>query len=251
MRYFIEVAYLGEGYAGFQVQENARTIQGELEKALQVLFRADFQLTGSSRTDAGVHARQNFFHFDSERPVSEKYVYNLNAILPHGITVTAIRPMPGDAHARFDAIGRNYKYYIYGSKNPFHYGRAWFYPFPVNLDKLNEAAAVFLGKHNFTSFSKRNTQVKTMLCDLSESRWQIQDDKLVFTVQGNRFLRGMVRGLVATMLQAGRQKITVEEVVRILAARDCSQADFSAPPHGLYLEKVIFPEGYFGESMSQ
>ncbi len=245
MRYFIEVAYSGENFAGFQVQDNAHTIQGELEKALHVLFRTSFQLTGSSRTDAGVHARQNYFHFDTDIAVPAKYVYNLNAILPHSISVTSIRPMEPTAHCRFDAIGRLYKYHIYKTKNPFHHGRAWFYPYPVSLDVLNKAAALFTGRHDFTSFSKRNTQVKTMFCDIAFSGWEQEDDRMVYTVRGNRFLRGMVRGLVATMLQAGRGKISVQEVLHILESRDCSKADFSAPAHGLFLEQVIFPERYF------
>jgi tRNA pseudouridine38-40 synthase len=250
MRYFIEVAYHGSGYAGFQMQENAVTIQYELEKALKVLTRQSFTLTGSSRTDAGVHARQNYFHFDTDIEITKKQAYNLNAILPKGVSVQSLQVLPENAHCRFDAIGRLYKFYIYRVKNPFYHDRAWFYPYPLDVEVLNNVAGLLLGTHDFTSFSKRNTQVKTMNCTLAQSEWAFDGDILVYTVQGNRFLRGMVRGLVATMLRAGRGVATVQEFAQILAARDCSKADFSAPGHGLFLEKVIFPDGYFSEKLN-
>jgi tRNA pseudouridine38-40 synthase len=247
MRYFLELAYHGKDFAGFQVQLNARTVQEEVEKALAVFCKMPISLTGSSRTDAGVHARQNFFHFDTELELGPKQLYNLNAILPKSIAALSLRKMPDEAHSRFDAAGRLYKYYLYASKSPFHNDRAWFYPYPLNLHLLNEVASSLIGKHDFTSFSKRNTQVKTMDCTISRSYWAYEGNLLVYTVQGNRFLRGMVRGLVATMLRAGRGVLTKEGFAQILAAHDCSKADFSAPAHGLFLEQVIFPEGYFGE----
>jgi tRNA pseudouridine38-40 synthase len=245
MRYFLEVCYHGRHYAGFQVQHNAPTIQYELEKALQTLCKVPFMLTGSSRTDAGVHARQNFFHFDSDLQLGNKQLYSLNAILPPDISILSLRQMPTDAHCRFDAIGRLYRYYIYSSKNPFYNDRAWYYPYPVNTDTLNNVAGLLHGKHDFTSFSKRNTQVKTMICTLEQSNWAREGDMLTYTVQANRFLRGMVRGLVATMLRAGRGALSVDGFAEILEAKDCSKADFSAPAHGLFLERVIYPDGYF------
>jgi tRNA pseudouridine38-40 synthase len=245
MRYFIEVSYHGSRYAGFQVQHNALTIQEEVENALFVLSKTPIGLTGSSRTDAGVHARQNFFHFDTTLEFGSKQVYSLNAILPKDIAVLSIRKMPDDAHCRFDATARLYKYYLYTNKSPFYNDRAWYYPYPIDLTTLNKVAGLLLGRHDFTSFSKRNTQVKTMLCDLSISEWVKEGDLLVYTVKGNRFLRGMVRGLVATMLQAGRGKITEDGFAQIINARDCTKADFSAPAHGLFLEKVVFPDAFF------
>ncbi len=248
MRYFLELAYHGSEFAGFQIQLNAPTVQEEVEKALEVLCKIPIPLTGSSRTDAGVHAKQNFFHFDTELELEPKQLYNLNAILPKSIAALSLRKMPDDAHSRFGASGRLYKYYLCAAKSPFYNDRAWFYPYPLNLDVLNEVAAMLLGKHNFTSFSKRNTKVKTMDCTLSLSNWAYEGNLLVYTVQGNRFLRGMVRGLVATMLRAGRGVLAVNGFAQILAARDGSKADFSAPAHGLFLEQVLFPEGYFGNS---
>ncbi len=246
MRYFLEVEYHGKEFAGFQVQQNAITVQEEVEKALAVFCKAHISLTGSSRTDAGVHARQNFFHFDTELELGPGQLYNLNAILPKSIAAKSLRRMPDAAHCRFDASGRLYKYYLYHAKNPFYNDRAWFYPYPLQLARLNEVAALLTGKHDFTSFSKRNTQVKTMDCTLVKSEWSVEGALLIYTVQGNRFLRGMVRGLVATMLRAGRGVLTIEGFAEILAARNCEKADFSAPAQGLFLEQVIFPEGYFG-----
>jgi tRNA pseudouridine38-40 synthase len=245
MRYFLEVAYHGKNYAGFQVQHNAPTIQQQIEAALQTICKVAIPLTGSSRTDAGVHARQNYFHFDTELALGDKQVYSLNAILPQDIAVLSLRQMPPDAHCRFDAQSRVYKYYLYQSKNPFLNDRAWYYPYPLNLDALNNVAGLLLGRHDFTSFSKRNTQVKTMYCTLLQSRWEHEGDLWIYTVEGNRFLRGMVRGLVATMLQVGRGRITGEDFGQIIEAKDCTKADFSAPAHGLALERVVFGEQGF------
>lgn len=240
-RYFLEVAYKGTNYAGFQVQENAVTIQGEVEKAMEIFFRKKIELTGSSRTDAGVHARQNFFHADFEMAIKEKDpVYHLNAILPGDIVIKNIQEMPAEAHCRFDAKSREYNYYIYQNKNPFISETAWHYPFPLKMELLQQAAATVQAYTDFTSFSKRNTQVKTFLCDIQKSEWRAENDLLVYNVKANRFLRGMVRGLVATMVQVGRQKITIEGLKDILEGMDNTKADFSAPGHGLFLEKVEF-----------
>ena len=245
MRYFIEVAYHGKAYAGFQIQENAHTVQGELEGALQTILRRRILLTGSSRTDAGVHALCNYFHFDDEAALGQKQVYNLNAVLPPSMVVRRIIPMQPEAHSRFDAIARSYVYTLSPQKNPFTHDRAWHYPYPIDGRLLQKAADLLLSVNDFTSFSKRNTQAKTMLCSLAESYWQQQNDQWIYRVTGNRFLRGMVRALVATMLQVGRQRITIRQFEQIILAKDCTKADFSAPAHGLMLREVIYPENYF------
>lgn len=247
MRYFLEVAYLGSRYAGSQVQANAVTVQSELEKAWETYLRKPITLTGSSRTDTGVHAIQNFFHFDWEGEISHKSIYNINAMLPHDITVNGLYAVGPEDHCRFDAIGREYEYVIYRRKNPFLEGRAYFYPYSVDREALDRAAAAVMEYRDFTSFSKRNTQSKTFECRVVESGWIDRDETLVYRVRGNRFLRGMVRGLVGTMLQAGRGKITTLEFRDIIEARDCTKADFSVPGHGLYLMRVEYPEKYFGE----
>lgn len=249
-RYFLEVAYKGTRYSGFQVQPNALTVQAEVEKALETFFRTKFSLTGSSRTDAGVHALQNFFHFDTELDIPPAALYNINAILPKDIVVRALRllnePAGDEApHSRFSAKYREYKYYIYHSKDPFLDDRAYFYPYTLDISALEEAAGVVPGYKDFTSFSKRNTQVKTFQCNVMMSRWVREGDCLVYNVRANRFLRGMVRALVGTMLQAGRGKISVEEFKGIIEKRDCTLADFSVPAHGLFLAGVGYEENIF------
>jgi tRNA pseudouridine38-40 synthase len=239
-RYFIEVSYKGSNYSGFQVQQNANSIQAEVEKALKVYYKADFKLTGSSRTDAGVHASQNFFHFDSGQAVGDQ-TYHLNAILPKDIVIKKIFPVEPDSHCRFDAISREYTYYLYQQKDPFKEDRAYFFPFTLDLVLLNNAAGALLDAHDFTTFSKRNTQVKTAICNIMHSKWMLENDVFTYRVISNRFLRGMVRGMVGTMLQVGRNKISVEQFINIIQSKDCTNADFSVPPQGLFLQKVNFP----------
>lgn len=244
MRYFLEVSYKGTRYSGFQVQQNALTIQGEIEKALQIFLRhkkhQHIQLTGSSRTDAGVHALQNFFHFDFDDEFQTGWLYNINAILPADIVLKNILPVAPQAHCRFDAVSRSYSYYIYAYKNPFIADTAYFYPYPININLLNEAAGVLKNYIDFTSFSKKNTQVKTFNCNIMESYWQQEGDALIYTVKANRFLRGMVRALVATMLQVGRGTITVQQFKQIIEDRNNNQSKFDAPGHGLTLVSVNY-----------
>jgi len=244
-RYFLELQYKGTNYSGFQVQKNApNTVQEAIEKAFAILQKQAVTMTGSSRTDAGVHALQNFFHFDFEGEIHEHFRYKINAILPKDIVVKNLYRVSADAHCRFDAIARSYDYHIYRHKNPFLADRAYYYPYALNMENLQEAAAAIKLYTDFTSFSKRNTQVKTFNCTITESGWEQEEDKLIYSVKGNRFLRGMVRGLTGTMLQAGRNKISIEQFKTIIEARDCRLADFSVPGHGLFLTKVQYPEGY-------
>jgi tRNA pseudouridine38-40 synthase len=240
-RYFIEVSYKGTNYSGFQKQQNANSVQAELEKALEVFYRQKFELTGSSRTDAGVHALQNFFHFDSETQI-EDGSYNLNAILPDDIVAKRIFRVADDAHCRFDATSREYHYYIYQDKNPFLQGRAYYVPYTVDIALLQAAATEIKNHTNFTSFSKRNTQVKTFDCAIYQSEWIQQGDCLVYKVKANRFLRGMVKGLVGTMLLVGKKKINLEEFTAIIESKDCTKADFSVSADGLFLVKVAYPK---------
>lgn len=239
-RYFLEVAYRGTAYSGFQSQENANTIQQEVEQAFRTLQRNAVVLTGSSRTDAGVHAMQNFFHFDFESPLHPQFVYKINAILPSDIVVRSVQQVADDAHCRFDASSRVYEYFIYRSKDPFLEDRAWYFPYTLNREALQEAAALLMRYHDFTSFSKRNTQVKTFECSIMESSWRQQQDCLVYRVRANRFLRGMVRALVATMLQVGRETLSLEDFTAVIDAKDCTRASFAAPAHGLFLVEVCY-----------
>jgi tRNA pseudouridine38-40 synthase len=241
-RYFLELGYKGTAYHGFQVQDNAVTIQSEVERALKVLFRTDIELTGSSRTDAGVHALQNYFHFDTMLQLTGRHVYNLNAILPADISVHSIREVAPDAHCRFDAVAREYHYYLYTQKDPFMQDRGWHYPYQLDIQVLNQAASLLKEHTDFTSFAKRNAQVFTHNCTIQESYWELPEpNRLRYTVKANRFLRGMVRGLVGTMVKAGRGVISLEEFENIILAKDCTRADFSTPPQGLFLVRVIYP----------
>lgn len=244
-RYFLEVAYKGTRYSGFQKQDNANSIQEEIEKAFAIYFRKQVEMTGSSRTDTGVHALQNFFHFDFDDMIPSKFLYNINALLPEDIVAKKIHLVKSDAHCRFDAISREYEYHIYQNKNPFIQDRAYYFPYALDFGNLNKAARSILNHTDFSSFSKRNTQVKTFECSINKSQWQKEDDGYVYCVQANRFLRGMVRGLVGTMLQAGRNKISVEEFERIVRNGDASKADFSVPGHGLFLVAVNYPPDLF------
>lgn len=240
MRYFLEVAYKGTRYKGFQIQKNALTIQGEIEKAFVVLFKHPVELTGSSRTDAGVHARQNFFHFDWPETFEPKWVYNLNAILPPDISIQAVTPKSDEAHCRFDALSRTYHYHIYQYKNPFIADRAYFYPYAVNIALLNDAASILQEYTDFTSFSKKNTQVKTFTCTILYSEWILKDEQLIYIVSANRFLRGMVRALTATMLKVGRGTISLDTFRNIIESKDCSNTWFDTPAHGLTLMQVSY-----------
>ncbi len=244
-RYFLEVSYRGNNYSGFQKQDNANSIQSEVEKAFAIFFRSPFEMTCSSRTDTAVHALQNFFHFDFDGEINPDSLYHINSILPADIVVKNFHAVKSDAHCRFDATSREYKYFIYRKKSPFLQDRAYYYPYALDMEKLQQAARAIFKYTDFTTFSKRRTQVKTFECSIIKSEWKIENDCLVYYVQANRFLRGMVRGLVGTMLHAGRNKQTVDEFEKIIQNKESSKADFSVPGHGLFLVAVNYPENYF------
>lgn len=245
-RYFLEVSYKGDNYSGFQIQENANTIQGEIEKALAILLKQQVILTGSSRTDAGVHALQNYFHFDIERDIQANLIYNINAIIPTDIAIRNIVLVKPGSHARFDAVSRSYQYRIYQYKDPFLSGRAYFFPYSLNIEAMQSAADLIKCFSDFTSFSKRNTQVKTFLCKIESSYWSVSDEGIItYNVTGDRFLRGMVRALTATMLKVGRNKLSLEGFKQVIDAKDCTMASFAVPAHGLFLTSVRYPVDYF------
>jgi tRNA pseudouridine38-40 synthase len=241
-RYFLELAYKGTRYSGFQKQENANTIQAEVEKAFQILQRQSVALVGSSRTDAGVHALQNYFHFDYDE-LHPQFLYKMNAILPGEIVLKQIHIMPVDAHARFDALSRRYEYRIYQSKNPFLQHLALYYPFKMDFELMKEAAEMVKQHHNFFAFCKTNTQVKNFNSNIYISEWLRKEEMIIYTIEANRFLRGMVRLLTASMLQVGRKKLSIKDFENLLSSHQ--KCGHSIPSQGLFLTHVKFPENYF------
>ncbi|ACT93720.1 tRNA pseudouridine(38-40) synthase TruA [Dyadobacter fermentans] len=248
MRYFIEFSYRGTAYNGWQKQNNALGVQEVLEAALAKVLRAPVEVTGSSRTDAGVHAEQQFAHFDlpAAIPDVDLMVYKLNALVPKDIAVQRLIPVAEDVHSRFAATHRKYEYRITFQKNPFLTDLATQMRRNLDVPRMNEAAALLLAHNDFESFSKIHTNVNNFRCTITESRWVEVGEMLVFHVKANRFLRGMVRALVGTMLEVGRQKITVDDFEQIILSRNRKNAGAQAPAEGLFLVEVGYPASLLG-----
>jgi tRNA pseudouridine38-40 synthase len=247
-RFFIEVGYNGTDLCGFQIQDGQETVQSVVSAALQTVIKEPIALTGSSRTDAGVHAKQNFFHFDTEQTITAKHIYSLNAILPPTVVIHHIYLVAPQAHARFDALSRTYTYTVTTKKDPFLIDKAWHFPFPVLLETLQAMALELISHQDFEAFSKKNAGNKTNICAIEISSWQtISPSIFTYTVKSNRFLRGMVRGLVGTMLRIARQSPSKVEAVEafksVILSKDPSLCDFSTPAKGLVLETVAYPIG--------
>ena len=245
-RYFLEVMYDGTAFHGSQLQGEQATVQLAVNKMLSTLLRSSITTFGASRTDEGVHALCNYYHFDTDEILTASSMYNMNAILPAAISIKQILTSKDpELNARFAAIKRRYRYRIYNKKDPFLFKRALFYPFRIDEQILQETADIIKEYTNFESFSKRNTQTRTFECTIYQSYWERQGEELHYVVEANRFLRGMVRGLVGTQLQAGRGRITTDDFRSIIEAKDCSKADFSVEGFGLYLEYITYPEDSF------
>lgn len=242
MRYFFEIAYNGKNYAGWQSQANALGVQSVVEEALGKLFRIPVTIVGSGRTDAGVHCEQQFFHADIPREFDvENLVQRLNSFLPRDISIQSIRKVKPDASARHQAIERWYQYRITRRKDPFSEGLAWHYFKKLDIDKMNAAAAFLLGEHDFQSFSKVKTDVNHFICAIKRAEWKLEGDRLEFTIAANRFLRGMVRAIVGTLLDVGTGKTSLKEFDHIVHSKDRKKAGANVPPYGLYLTKVKYP----------
>jgi len=246
LRYFLELSYKGTYYHGWQSQKNAVAIQEVIEKVLSNILSKEIAIVGSSRTDTGVHAEQQFAHFDFEKNLNARdFTFKLNNVLPRDVAVNNLYQVPSTAHARFDAISRTYQYRIVQQKNPFKEKLAYYYKVNLDLDKMNQACQIILINDNFECFSRVKTEVKNFVCDIQHCVWGIFDGMLTFEIQSNRFLRGMVRALVGTILDVGRGKKELTELQNIIDSRDRRQAGRAAPAHGLFLTKVEYPSGYF------
>lgn len=242
-RYFMRLAYNGTPYHGWQKQQNAHSVQEELEQALVTLLSESMIVAGSGRTDTGVHAKMQVVHFDTSKQVDPlTIVEKLNGILPASIAVQNCWEVTTDAHARFDAVHRKYEYHLHHQKSPFLEGLSYFYRPSLNVDAMNRAAQSLLGRQDFQSFSKVKTEVNHFECEILEAYWEIRNKQLVFHVKANRFLRGMVRALVGTLIDVGREKIDVLTFERIIAAKNRKEAGRAVPPHGLYLTEVAYPK---------
>lgn len=261
-RYFLELAYNGTNYHGWQSQPNAIGVQALVNEALSTVFRTNIETTGAGRTDTGVHARQLFAHFDvasqpidhgslfiennTDQPSTMNYELSaikrsLNALLPHDIAVKQLIPVAPDAHARFDATLRSYEYHIHFEKDPFLHNFSWQLRDRPDVALMNQAAKIMMEYTDFSCFSKSNTQVKTNNCKISRAEWAQQGDKLIFHISADRFLRNMVRAIVGTLLMVGKREIAPEEVRNIIESKNRSKAGTSVPACGLYLTEVKYP----------
>lgn len=248
MRYFIRFSYFGKAYHGWQKQPNALTVQEVLEKAMSTLLREPIELVGAGRTDAGVHAKEMYAHFDTELVLDKKELsHRLNAFLQEDITVHKVLPVHSDAHARFDAVERTYEYWVVQKKNSFYTDFAYWVKQPLDIGEMNEAAQFLLSHSDFESFSKSNSDVKTFICDVGKATWEDREDKLVFTISADRFLRNMVRAVVGTLLDVGLGKMKPEGVNAVIESKNRSEAGVSVPAKGLYLTKVLYPKEVFDE----
>lgn len=247
MRYFIELRYRGTAYFGWQRQNDVPTVQQSVERALSTLLRTPTEIVGAGRTDTGVNASYYVAHFDTDTPVEDcaRLTYKLNLILPDDIAVFAVTRVGDEAHARFDAVRREYRYYVEQRKNPFTRDGSWQYYVPLDVEEMNRAAACLLKYDDFTSFAKLNSNNRTNICHISGAEWSRNGDTLCFTISADRFLRNMVRAIVGTLVDVGRGRYTAEQFEQIVAARDLSLSSGGAPAQGLFLSDVAYPEDIF------
>ena len=243
MRYFITFAYRGTDFHGSQTQPNGNTVQAEMEAAFATILRQPVPLTFAGRTDAGVHAEKMVAHFDSESELPDNLVYRLNGILPDSIAVQDIYRVTDDAHARFDATARTYRYRITTRKDPFLCFTHTRVAPGLNFEAMNHAAQLLLGKQDFASFCRVHTDVKTTFCDVREAKWvQESDTEAYFVITADRFLRNMVRAVVGTLFEIGRGKMTEHQLADVIAAKNRCKAGHSAPAEGLSLVEIIYPK---------
>ena len=283
MRFFASISYNGSGLSGWQIQDNAPSVQDEIQKAASAVLGEKISVVGAGRTDAGVHASDFTAHFDSdslcllEDPAH--VIYKINAILPKNIVFRSITRVRDDAHARFDADSRTYRYYIHGKKDPFVQDFSWYCKYPLDVEAMNRSAALLLGQHDFSCFEKTGSAASSPLCEVTAAGWSrwtpaiapmpdavtgpctarpsgaspaspghipgAVPDYLVFTITANRFLRNMVRAIVGTLVEVGRGRHEPEWVLDVLASRDRCRAGQSVPGHALFLTRVHYPDDVY------
>lgn len=244
LRFFIEIAYKGTNYHGWQIQPNVISVQEHINKAFSVILKSKIEVVGAGRTDAGVHAEQLYAHFDFNEVLDPNLIkYKANSLLPNEIVIKNIFEVNADSHARFDASKRSYEYRIFLGRNPFEIETTWqLNNKKLNVDKMNEAAKILLTFSNFKCFSRTNTGVKTYDCKIIHANWELENKKLIFHISADRFLRNMVRAIVGTLLSVGMGKTSIEEFKNIIKSKDRSNAGTSAPAQGLFLTEVIYPK---------
>ena len=242
MRYFLELSYFGKAYHGWQRQPNAISVQEVVENSLATILQDSVEIVGAGRTDSGVHAKQIFAHFDSRRSLDGEFIFRLNSLLPKDIAARRVFETTAEAHARFDALSRSYEYHVVTAKDVFSIDRAYYIQRKLNIAKMNEAAAILLEFTGFKCFSRSRTDVRTYNCKIEYALWEQIEDKLVFKIKADRFLRNMVRAIVGTLLEIGSSKIEVEEMYRIIESEDRTKAGASVPAHGLFLTGVEYPK---------
>ncbi|MHC0447749.1 tRNA pseudouridine(38-40) synthase TruA [Flavobacterium sp. 3-218] len=241
MRYFIQFAYNGTHYHGWQIQPNASSVQETLNKAFSVLLNETISIMGAGRTDSGVHASEMYGHFDTEKTLDiPVLIHKLNSYLPKDIAIFDIILVHDDAHCRFDATKRTYEYHINTVKNPFLQELSWYVTQKLDVELMNEAAQLLLKHTDFECFSKVHTDVNTFDCTIFEAYWKQENGKLIFTISANRFLRNMVRAIVGTLINIGLKKISLIDFENIIASKSREKAGFSVPAHGLYLTKIKY-----------
>lgn len=241
-RYFIELSYRGTNYSGWQRQRQGISVQGVVEKSLSIILRSDIKITGCGRTDAGVHAKQYFAHFDFDEIGNiNELVFKLNSILPEDISINNILKVNNDIHARYDAISRTYEYYISNKKNPFRNEFVWQLAYNLDIEKMNEAAGILKSYSDFTCFAKLHSSNKTNICKIFEAKWYYEDNLIVFRIKANRFLRNMVRAIVGAHVDIGRGKLNINDYRQMIETKNRKLASSSAPAKGLFLSNVEYP----------
>jgi len=245
MRYFIDISYNGKNYHGWQIQKNAVTVQSTIQDVISKILGKSTDIVGSGRTDTGVHAKSQVAHFDVNKEVDNDFIYRVNAFLPQDISINSVNQVVDNSHARFDAISREYIYKIHDLKSPFVDGLSTFYNKKINMDLINEACSTIMKNSDFQSFSKVKTEVKNFNCIISHASIRRKNNFYLFKFCANRFLRGMVRALVGTLLQLNEGKINLKEFKLIFEKKNREYAGPSAPPYGLYLNKVNYNSDIF------